>query len=509
MKHKNNEINSITPSPVFKLFFVFIFLFLFPEHAYSQHSDEKRIDSLLQLADYFLDRNYSQSLSYSIKAAKIAETEKNSIKKAWSYFYMAKSLIALKNYKKCLHYIDKSLHEEAVHDDVILLALNHLLKSSLYDRLGIQKETLTVTRNVLQLLEDKTSLEALLIKAKTYYYLSLDEDYATSDKNAAICRSLLNQISEKDYLGAKRIYLFKSYFYNARGEIFMERKKLDSAQYYLEKAYRYSFKENFIPKSTFLESLGTLYLKKGNRAKALELYLKTMHEIDRYDKNSFAKNGPGLLKNIYSIYDSMGDKKNYNFYYHRYRIAKEQFTHHLNTEVLMTADTVLETKILEHQNKIQEQTKILVVVIILAMLVLGGIFYYHFKARQKKDLLITHRETTLLETEQKATALSLKVDDALNKVIDAAKNNLQEFWPMFQKLYPDFSGKILSVNPDIKTSELVLCAYAFLGFTTKDIAVYTFKAVQTVKNNKHNLRKRLQIPPKQDLNVWLRNFYQN
>lgn len=120
--------------------------------------------------------------------------------------------------------------------------------------------------------------------------------------------------------------------------------------------------------------------------------------------------------------------------------------------------------------------------------------------------MIRQKETVLLKAEQEASTLSMKVEDALNEVLEAAKKNLPEFWPLFQKLYPDFSKKILSANPDIKTSELILCAYAFLGFTTKDIAVYTFKAIQTVKNNKHNLRKRLYIPPKQDLNIWLRDY---
>ncbi|MCX8526397.1 hypothetical protein OF897_20990 [Chryseobacterium formosus] len=134
--------------------------------------------------------------------------------------------------------------------------------------------------------------------------------------------------------------------------------------------------------------------------------------------------------------------------------------------------------------------------------------YYHSKIRRKKDLLLEQTETILLKTEQEASTLSMKVDDTLQEILEAAKKNLPEFWSLFQKLYPDFSQKVLALNPEMKTSELILCAYSFLGFTTKDIAVYTFKAIQTIKNNKHNLRKRLGIPPKQDIHVWLRDFYQ-
>lgn len=234
-----------------------------------------------------------------------------------------------------------------------------------------------------------------------------------------------------------------------------------------------------------------------------------MSDINRYDKNSFAANGPGLLKSIYTIYQSLGDHKNYRLYYEQYQAAHEHFSNHLNHEVLVTTNTLIDEKVSEHAEEKQYRTLWLAVVIVSAGCLLGFFFYYHAKTQRKKDLLIRQKETVLLKAEQEASTLSMKVEDALNEVLEAAKNNLPEFWPLFQKLYPDFSKKILSANPDIKTSELILCAYAFLGFTTKDIAVYTFKAIQTVKNNKHNLRKRLNIPPKQDLNIWLRDFYQS
>ncbi|MBP2615212.1 helix-turn-helix transcriptional regulator [Chryseobacterium jejuense] len=91
-----------------------------------------------------------------------------------------------------------------------------------------------------------------------------------------------------------------------------------------------------------------------------------------------------------------------------------------------------------------------------------------------------------------------------DEIIQLAKNNSPEFWAHFQEQYPDFRKKILVLNANLKVSELIFCAYIFLGFTTKDIAKYTFKAVQTIKNNKSNLRKRLNIPVQHDTTLWLR-----
>lgn len=488
-----------------------ILIFLFPVMMlYSQNSGEKKIDSLLQLSDNLIKKDLGKSLYNAKIAARLAEKEGTSDQKAWSYYYIAKSLIFFKEFRKSTHYINKGLGEESAEQDAVLKAALLYLKISIYSRLKMDKQMDEESREILDFLDADTSVEGLVIKAKTLYSLSLiTNNQKESDRFAHQALSILDHIPDSRYNAIRETFKFKAYFYNYRGEVFLERKMMDSAQYYLFKAYDYSKIENFTAKNTFYVSIGNLYSQKKDRKKALVYYLKALEDIEDYDKNAFAKNGPGLLKKIYTIYQYFGDEKRYRLYYDRYRIAYEQHLQHLDNDVLTTASEIAHEKVSVERAHTRKQHVIITVILISAVSVIIFLWWYNRKAQQKKDLLIIHRETTLLETEQKATALSLKVDDALNKVIDAAKNNLQEFWPMFQKLYPDFSGKILSVNPDIRTSELVLCAYAFLGFTTKDIAVYTFKAVQTVKNNKHNLRKRLQIPPKQDLNVWLRNFYQN
>ncbi|MGC5745929.1 helix-turn-helix transcriptional regulator [Chryseobacterium sp. NFX27] len=109
------------------------------------------------------------------------------------------------------------------------------------------------------------------------------------------------------------------------------------------------------------------------------------------------------------------------------------------------------------------------------------------------------------EKKEKKTSLSeQKTEEAFDEIIQLAKNNSPEFWAHFQEKYPEFRKKLIKINAHLKVSELIFCAYIYLGFNTKDIAKYTFKAVQTIKNNKYNLRKRLNIPPKDDTTLWLR-----
>ena len=86
-----------------------------------------------------------------------------------------------------------------------------------------------------------------------------------------------------------------------------------------------------------------------------------------------------------------------------------------------------------------------------------------------------------------------------------AKNNHPNFYTRFQEIYPDFQEKLLSINPNLQNSELVLLAYIYLNFETKEIAAYTFKSEKTIYNRRYNLRKKLNISSLEDLCIWLKS----
>ncbi|MGV0919985.1 helix-turn-helix transcriptional regulator [Empedobacter falsenii] len=90
-----------------------------------------------------------------------------------------------------------------------------------------------------------------------------------------------------------------------------------------------------------------------------------------------------------------------------------------------------------------------------------------------------------------------------------AKSNSPHFWSRFQEVYPNFIYKLLEINPNLKNSELTFLAYFYLGFTTKDIAIYTHKALKTIENNRYNIRKRLSLSSDKDLIIWLKTYIDN
>ena len=135
---------------------------------------------------------------------------------------------------------------------------------------------------------------------------------------------------------------------------------------------------------------------------------------------------------------------------------------------------------------------------------IGLIILLFFYQKRKKELYIT--TSAIKKYKEKTNNLEKKVNESFIEIINLAKENHPNFYTRFQEIYPDFQRKILEINPNLQNSELVLLAYIYLNFETKEIADYLFKSPKTIQNRKHSLRKKLQIPSSEDIYVWLKNL---
>ena len=66
--------------------------------------------------------------------------------------------------------------------------------------------------------------------------------------------------------------------------------------------------------------------------------------------------------------------------------------------------------------------------------------------------------------------------------------------------------KLLEIDPKLRVTELTLLAYFFLGFTSKDVALYTFKSTNTVRNRRQNLRNKLHLSTDENMELWLKSL---
>ena len=279
----------------------------------------------------------------------------------------------------------------------------------------------------------------------------------------------------------------------------VHRQDLDSAKYYLQKGEQ-SFSTGKFPifqKSILLRNYGRYYFAKKDHQKAISYYKESLAISEELKKPKDIKDTEKLL---YEAYKAIDDDQKANESLEKYSKISDS----LSFENKKIQETPIKHILREKEAEVKEKEKnyiYLVIIILLTVLVVG---YYILKriSRSTQD----EKQEIISENEAKTQELKLKVNQSFDEVVQLAKNNSPEFWGRFQEVYPDFRDRLLAINPDLKPSELILSAYIYLGFMTKDIADYTFKAVKTIKNNKYNLRKRLEIPTESDFTIWIRNY---
>ena len=93
-----------------------------------------------------------------------------------------------------------------------------------------------------------------------------------------------------------------------------------------------------------------------------------------------------------------------------------------------------------------------------------------------------------------------------DEILTLAKENSPRLLNKFRLVDPDFFGKLSSIQPDLKNSELIFCIYLKLNLTTKEIATYTFVTPKAIQNRKNRLRKKLSIPSEVDIYKWFNDL---
>ena len=134
------------------------------------------------------------------------------------------------------------------------------------------------------------------------------------------------------------------------------------------------------------------------------------------------------------------------------------------------------------------------------------------KKLEEKEMITSQLQQRILETDQIlseqeeiSSLLQKQVNDAFDELIVLAKENQPNFYTRFQEVYPLFQTRLLYKCQDLQVSELTLCAYIYLDFSSKEIAEYTFKSVRTVQNRKYSIRKKLGISTDEDIHAWMKN----
>ncbi|MCU7617547.1 tetratricopeptide repeat protein [Chryseobacterium sp. PBS4-4] len=489
----------------------FLFLFLLGNislSAQNSNSQEYSIDQLIRHTNrLYMDGKTDEVLSSAKKIISLSEHSKYDKGLSYGYYYLAsyfydnaKFRESVQNVKKAQQYTKYLAGDKTQSARISALLGGNYLLLELYT---LSSKNYRETIDILQSKSPKNTTDSLTESA-TYSNMSYlfqninmpDSMYYYLKKE----KSILKKIKFKD------AYVEKGCSCLGFGNYHLNENKIDSAQYYYNRSLEFFNDKKHPCKIESLIGLGNLYTHEKDYQKAHEYY---NFALNSFEENNFPDIQGELFKKISELYISQGNASEAKKYQDLYLKLHTELDGRKKKERDFVLNEVMKEEKAQHDKEVRESQKLTLLIASLLILITAFIIYLLKKSKSKnqKALEITKQlQTEKAVQEKEKVILKLQVNEAFEDVRKLAKENNSDFFTRFQEVYPHFTLKMLNINPKFKVSELTFAAYIYLGFNTKEIAEYTFKAVKTIENNRYNLRKKLEISPEKDLQIWLRNY---
>ena len=479
----------------------------------SSYTKITEADKLLQLSDAYFYKNTSKSMMYAQKARLIAEEIDDSKRKVESYYYIARGLFFFRQLEEGYLYIEKGMNEEVVKKDVFYKALFINLKAIYHGKISLAQKQLEGAQKALDLISSKKNLNSKLLSSQLYMLMADAYTEMYNDKKAHFyadqsIRSI-EKIPEQEYLQAQKIYYCKAYIYFYKAWLYLKQDQSDLAFPFIQKAYNGALKEEQGYMAPFLEIYGDYYQQTKNYSKAIDYYLQAIG-----NKKKFRQTPEYVQSKVAAAYNMLGKYDKESLYLKessdmlKLNIEKDKV--HLQRE-LQNIQQDYNTE----KSKDKIQNAIIFVFIILCYVFVLLLFLFKYRkikekkrrVSEEKEKLLIHKRSIIAEKENIIETLRLQQEgNQFSELIEMAKENSPQFWFRFHELYPEMYGKMIKINPNIKVPELTFCAYLYLGFSTKDIAEYTFVTVRAVETRKSRLREKYSIPSGIDFYNWIREL---
>lgn len=208
----------------------------------------------------------------------------------------------------------------------------------------------------------------------------------------------------------------------------------------------------------------------GYKAKTKELYSKVA-EIYR-EKKDYAKQALFLQKSS-NLKDSIQIKENKGL---------------SEVKPLLYAN---KGDVIETPSQNRTLLYFLSAVALLTIVIGGRKLYFNKKKNQIENVIkVTSEKDPVVKT------------NPYNHLINLALKNDSSFYLTFLEAFPDFSEKLLNINPLMKISDIEFCAYIKLNLETKQIAIMKKISVRAVEGKKYRIRKKLGISAEENMYIW-------
>lgn len=262
---------------------------------------------------------------------------------------------------------------------------------------------------------------------------------------------------------------------------------LDSATIYMDKSLSLLKNSEYgtVRQGIIYSFYADLLSEKKEYQKALDFYKKA---ADILVKTKRINKLPSLYQRISFVYQNLNDIKMEEAYTLKAEELDQKLKASGNEAIDLSLSEIIEQKNKDHSN---------IIFVSIGVLILAVVSIAFFLLKKKKDKKWN-------KGSGKSNSISYPTKERISKedfaeLLDLAKSNDLKFIKRFEEINPGLFQNILKINPQLTKSELSLCAMIWLGFSSKDIADFTFIQHRSVQTKKGRLRKKLNISSETDL----------
>jgi len=480
--------------------FLLFILCLLTLNTFANDGKKQEVDSLLKKTKELIDAGQLlPHLETAIEALNLSNAANYDDGKAKSRFYIAEGLVNLGLFKEGLKHLELIKHTNHYKEKILMQSEVHRVLGRAYGGLNLYQQAVREFRLQLGLIKNLTGLKQKLSYQFTYENLSVVFDHL-NQLDSVEKYSLLQLENLRGFDEGKEPMRYLIVYDNL-GQLYVNKHDFSNAQRYLDKAIALVEKYKIPVLFNTMQLFGNLELAKGNYKQAAVFYEKSLANKRKIGIRNGIKNSYRQLADCYregNLDKAKADE--YEMAFSRLNDSLERENRQVVDQVL---NQILKLKDEESATKVSKSVRISIIILIVFSI---AVAFFVWRVRHNRKLL-GQKEEALQETETINRELTEQIgENKFNNLIDLAKSNNPEFLTLFAELYPQFIQSLKTLDPNIRTTELEFCAMAFLNFSTKNIAEYTFVTVRAVQVRKNRLRKKLEIPSDADFNTWMRGL---
>lgn len=449
--------------------------------SFSQNYTTNQLDTLIQNNNYKfrLNGDFDNVLKSNKKYLQLSRAKKYKDGEVTCLLNIANAFWNIGQNKESLKILDELENDDHVLENEKYLFKIYQEKGQCYGNLKLYDLAISNHKKAVGLLQNSHQIDD---ESKTTNLV-----YSTG--SIAVYYDGLNQPDSALIYHYKSIKLKPSplHYLNVANQHLIINSPVDSAKYYIDKAAIMLSKNKYpAQQRSFYNRVYGSYLFKINNKKAAEEHLIEAVKIAKETGRPTAI--IACYETLTDFYTKTGNhdmKNSYTAILVRIKDSVENIKTH-------DRNYALSDIIGEHEEELKQESTtsgrlLLLIVIIVPTAILLLLLYL----RNKKRLANKLNELDLKSAENRL--LKDQADSLNEEIIEAAKNNDPAFLIKFQGKFPEFYNSLTRKHPNLTKSELLLCAYIRLNFSSKEISNYTFVQHKTIQMQKNRLRKKIDI----------------